>query len=133
MDRMHIAIIAATTLALISSSSLADVIHINCQNDKEYYECETDGLACRARQLDPAVYRFTLDLKMKTGSLVYCTSEWCLDPSPLVILKDHSAFLQDYGEGSLKVGITVWEEVQEATYAITLTRYVRTITSCTRG
>ena len=45
------------------------------------------------------------------------------------ILKDHSAFLQDYGEGSLKVGITVWEEVQEATYAITLTRYVRTITS----
>ena len=49
------------------------------------------------------------------------------EPSPLIIVYDHCAFLHDYSLGCLGSGIggiTVWEPSQQQTYTISRTRYV---------
>jgi hypothetical protein len=127
------AILAATTLALISTSSVADDIHINCLNDKRFYKCENDQITtCGPYSEAPAELRFTIDLKKKTGSLLFCTNE-CLDPYPLVVLHDYSEFLHDYGKVSLSFGVTVWEHSMEQTFTITNTRYISSINSIWGG
>jgi hypothetical protein len=50
-----------------------------------------------------------------------------MEPSPVTIVRDHCAFLGEYGSGCLGGNVFLWEPIQETTYAVTNSRYVATL------
>jgi hypothetical protein len=56
-----------------------------------------------------------------------------MEPSPLTVVRDHCAFLGDYGAGCLVGNVFLWEPIQETTYAISNSRFVETVSGIATG
>jgi hypothetical protein len=126
---MKVAALVAALAALAQGQAMAEDIRVDCVTDKAI-ACRDDETTCRAPVRGSATYHFTFDLTKKTGSLVFCSDNSCMEPSPLTVVHDYCAFLHDFGAGCLgPLGISVWEPIQQNTYTISNSRYVRTSSS----
>jgi hypothetical protein len=118
---------ALAALLLARGQAMAEDVRVDCVNDRRII-CEHDETTCRPQVNESGKYHFTFDLTKKTGSLVFCSDVvGCLEPSPLTVLHDNCAFLGDHGAGCLVAYISVWEPIQQYTYAITNSRYAMTV------
>jgi hypothetical protein len=116
---------ALAALLLAPNQAMAEEVRVDCVTDQRIV-CRNDETTCRPPVKESGKYHFKLDLTKKTGSLVFC-SDGCLEPSPLTVVRDHCAFLHDYGAFCLVGNIFVWEPIQETTYAISNSRFVETV------
>ena len=129
--------IALATLAALlpaPGQAMAEDIRVDCVQDQRIV-CRDDEATCREpfRSRELVTYHFTFDLTKKTGSLVFCSHDSCMEPSPLTVVYDYCAFLHDYGAGCLSGRISVWERIQQQTYMITNSRYVMTYNGVSTG
>jgi hypothetical protein len=101
------AVLVAALAALLPAQgqAMAEDIRVDCVTDRRIV-CRDDETTCREVPWlgGAATYHFTFDLTKKTGSLVFCSSGSCMEPSPLSVVHDYCAFLRDYGAGCLISG-----------------------------
>ena len=116
---------ALAALLLAPGQAMAEDVRVDCVTDRRIV-CRDDETTCRPPVKGSAKYHFKFDLTKKTGSLVFCSVVGCMEPSPLTVVHDNCAFLRDHGAGCLAVYISVWEPIQQQTYAISNSRYVMT-------
>ena len=116
---------ALAALLLTQGQAMAEDVRVDCVTDQRIV-CRDDEITCRRPVKEAGEYHFKFDLTKKTGSLVFC-SDGCMEPSPLTVVRDHCAFLGDYGAGCLVGNVFLWEPIQETTYAISNSRYVMTL------
>src|SRR5262245_28831825 len=111
--------LAALALLLASGQTMAKDVRVDCVRDQRIV-CRDDETTCRPPFKEgfegSAKYHFKIDLTKKTGSLMFCDSEGCVD-SPLTVVHDYCAFLGDYGAGCLVGSINVWDPTLQMTYA----------------
>ena len=126
---MNLKLAALAALLLAPGQAMAEDFRVDCVTGQRIV-CRDDETTCRTpvRSRELVTYHFTLDLTKKTGSLVFCKPDSCLEPSPLTVVYDHCASLGDYGAVCLSGQISVREQLQN-TYTITNSRYVMTNSS----
>ena len=117
---------ALAALLLAPGQAMAEDVRVDCVPDRRIV-CRDDETTCRPSVKESATYHFNFDLTKKTGSLVFCVPSSCMEPSPLTVVHDNCAFLGDHGAGCLVGYISVWEPIQQQTYAISNSRYVMTV------
>jgi hypothetical protein len=126
---MNIKLAALAAVLLATAQAMAEDVRIDCTTDQRII-CQDDETICRPPERRPATYtyKFTFDLTKKTGSLVFCAFDYCMEPSPLTVVYDHCVFLHKFGEDctNLSVPISVWERSTQYTYTISNSRYVMT-------
>jgi hypothetical protein len=122
---MNIKIAALAALLLAPVQAMAEEFRVDCAPDQRIV-CRDNETTCRAPFRESVTFHFTFDLTKKTGSLVFCSDDGCMEPSPLTVVRDHCKLLGDYGAGCLSGPIYVWEQNSEETWTISNSRFVMT-------
>jgi hypothetical protein len=123
---MNIRLAALVALLLAPGQAMAEDVRVDCVTDQRIL-CRDNETTCYQPHKESGKYHFKFDLTKKTGSLVFCgDAVGCMKPFPLTVIHDDCAAL-GYGAGCLGVYISVWEPMEKATYTISDSQYIMTV------